>query len=79
MEIAFDMAVFSMVLAGSIFWIAMLMDCARNEPDSGSDKGRVDLDYSFHPHTGSSDLQLRRRRSRRFAAYHAQLPPLANG
>jgi len=73
MEIALDMAVLLMVLAGSIFWIAMLIDCARNEPDSGSDKVVWILIILFTHILGVLIYNFARRRPRRFAAYHAQL------
>lgn len=38
MMIVFELLLFSVALAGTAFWIWMLIDCATNEPPSGNDK-----------------------------------------
>lgn len=38
MMIVFELLLFGVALAGTAFWIWMLIDCATNEPPSGNDK-----------------------------------------
>jgi len=73
MDTALTIAFLLMILAGTVFWIAMLVDCAKNEPSTGSDKIVWIVVIVFTHMLGALVYYFVRRRPRRFATYHAHL------
>jgi|HubBroStandDraft_6_1064221.scaffolds.fasta_scaffold768118_2 heme/copper-type cytochrome/quinol oxidase subunit 1 len=73
METALGVAFLLLMVAGTVFWIAMLIDCAKNEPSTGSDKIVWIVVIVFTHILGALIYYFVRRRPRRLAAYHAQL------
>jgi len=73
MEIALTIAFLLMILAGTVFWIAMLIDCAKNEPSTSSDKIVWIVVIVFTHILGALVYYFAQRRPRRFAAHRANL------
>ena len=38
MMVLFELFIFGAAIAGTVFWVWMLIDCATNEPSTGNDK-----------------------------------------
>ncbi|MDZ4178075.1 MAG: PLD nuclease N-terminal domain-containing protein [Coriobacteriia bacterium] len=38
MMVLFELFIFGVAIAGTVFWVWMLVDCATNEPSTGNDK-----------------------------------------
>jgi predicted transporter len=73
MEIAIGIAFLLVLVAGTVFWIAMLIDCAKNEPITGGEKAVSILIIILTRILGALVYYFARRRPRRFAAHRAQL------
>ncbi len=68
---------FALILAGTAFWIWMIVDCAQNEPSTGNDKIVWLLILIFTHWLGALIYFFVRRPERQKLA--AQLPPLPPG
>jgi hypothetical protein len=73
MELALGMTFLLLMAAGTVFWIAMLIDCAKNEPSTGSDKIVWIVVIVFTHVLGALVYYFVQQRPRRFAAHRANL------
>jgi hypothetical protein len=73
MEVALATAFLLIMVAGTVFWIAMLIDCAKYEPSAGNEKVVWILIIVFTHVLGALVYYFSQKRSRRFAAHRAQL------
>ena len=58
-----------LIVAGFVFWIRILLDCVRNEPDTGNDKVVWVIIIVFTQIIGALMYYYVRRRPRRFAQW----------
>lgn len=65
----FATAFILLALAGSVFWIWMIIDCATNEPNTGNDKVVWIIIIIFTQIIGALIYYFVRRRPRRFAEW----------
>jgi len=73
MEFVLLLVIFAIGLAAFAFWIAMLLDCARNEPSAGNDKVVWIIIIASTHIIGALIYYFARRRPRRWAQQASRL------